>query len=91
MLREIQEHLNEHIAYFLGVVVVTVNHVTTKYDADFLITNGFVGLTFSVWIPIIGSVYIIFLIILLLPKLINKFIAGYKNVVNIFDEIGKRP
>lgn len=86
---EILSYINDHdtIIFISGLFVAFVAYVsnaTEKYDPNYLLNHGFFGISFSVWVPTISSVYVILLIILVIinifPKLCNIVRVVFKYI-----------
>ncbi len=92
MLSAIQNYVNDNLVPFhtTGAAAGGIAISPTLYNADYLVTHGFI-FPFSVWIQGVTGLYVLSLFIMIIPKVIGKMASMYKYIVNIFDELGRKP
>lgn len=82
-LNEIQNYINNHFFSFSVSGTASAGFASVEIQLDYLKTHALGVLSYSEWIQIVSAFYVLCLLILTIPKVINVLVKGFKLIDGI--------
>jgi len=82
-LKEIHDYISNHFFSFSVSGTASAGLATIPIQLDYLKTHALGALSYAEWIQIVSAFYVLCLLVITIPKVMNVLVKGFKVIDGI--------